>query len=130
MEEHLEDVREWRFAIGKAIVCFGEVELVTYQCLAHIPSDKISEASPRLGFTQRIDLIVEILERRRPVSSPIENFVKLLKRARQLASFRNDVAHNPAMLNIFVHKTTGDFSLEHCISSAGGGRIIDLAEVK
>ena len=116
--------------VGKAIVCFGEVELVTYQCLAHIPSDKISETSSRLGFVNRVDLIIEILEGRRPVSEQVEKFVKLLKRARQLASVRNDIAHNPVMMNMFTHKATGDFSLKHCIATARGGRIIDLVDAK
>jgi len=122
LQQHLQEVQEWRSVIGKAIVCFGEVELVTYQCLAHIPSDKISETSSRLGFVNRVDLIIEILEGRQPVSEPVEKFVKLLKRARQLASVRNDIAHNPVMLNMFVHKATGDISLEHCVAPARGGR--------
>jgi hypothetical protein len=130
LEKHLSEVQEWRSAIGKAIVCFGELELITYQCLAHITSDKISEASARMGFVRRVDLILEILEGRRPVPNPVENFVKLLRRARELASVRNDIAHNPVMLNMFVHSATGDVALEHCIATARGGRTIDLADVK
>ena len=34
------DTEEWRTVVGKAIICFGEIELITYKCLAHIPSDK------------------------------------------------------------------------------------------
>ena len=81
-EQHLRDVQEWRAVVGKAIVCFGELELITYQCLAHIPSDQISETSSQLGFARRIDLIVEILEGRRPIPEPAENFVSL-HRARE-----------------------------------------------
>jgi hypothetical protein len=129
-EQHLRDVQEWRAVVGKAIVCFGELELITYQCLAHIPSDQISETSSQLGFARRIDLIVEILEGRRPIPEPAENFVSLLKRARTLAPVRNDMAHNPVMLNMFRYGDTEDFALRHCIATARGGRVIDLADAK
>lgn len=129
-EQHLRDVEEWRSVVGKAIVCFGELELITYQCLAHIPSDKISDTSSRLGFARRIDLIIEILEGRRPLPHAAEAFVESLKRARTLASVRNDIAHNPVMLNMFRDNVTGDFSLAHCIATARGGRVIDLADAK
>jgi hypothetical protein len=129
-ENHVRETEEWRSVIGKAIVCFGELELITYKCLAHIPSDKISETSSRLGFARRVDLIVEILEGRQPIPEPVSVFVKHLKRAKELASVRNDIAHNPVMLNVFVHESTDDVAFEHCIATARGGRFIDLASAK
>lgn len=129
-DKHLRETEEWRSVVGKAIVCFGELEIVTYKCLAHIPSDKISETSSKLGFVRRVDLIVEILEGREPISEPVAAFVKLLKRAKELAPVRNDIAHNPVMLNVFVHKVTNDVAFEHCIATARGGRFIDLASAK
>lgn len=129
-EQHLRDVQEWRAVVGKAIVCFGELELITYQCLAHIPSDKISETSSKLGFVRRIDLIVEILEGRRPIPEPAEIFIGQLKRARELSATRNDIAHNPVMMNMFRYGDSDDFALKHCIATARGGRIIDLADAK
>ena len=127
IENHLRETDEWRSVVGKAIVCFGELELITYKCLAHIPSDNISETSSRLGFARRVDLIVEILEGRPLVPEPVKVFLKHLKRAKELASVRNDIAHNPVMLNVFVHRATGDVALEHSIATARGGRFIDLA---
>src|SRR3981081_4243231 len=114
-DRHLRETEEWRGVVGKAIVCFGELELITYKCLAHIPSDRISETSSRLGFSRRVDLIVEILAGRRPPLQPVSDFVAMLKRAKQLANIRNDIAHNPVMLNMFVHKTSGDVLLEQSI---------------
>ena len=84
--EHLQETQEWRSVVGKAIVCFGEIELVTYQCLAHIPSDKISDTSSKLGFSRRVDLIVEILEGRPPIPSPVSKFIAMLQHAKQLAN--------------------------------------------
>jgi len=129
-DQHGREIEDWRAVVGKAIVCFGELELVTYKCLSHIPSDKISDTSSRLGFSRRVDLIVEILEGRSPLPQPVSNFVSMLKRAKELAGTRNDIAHNPVMLNMFVLKTSGDTMLEHSITTARGGRFIDLASAK
>ena len=126
-ERHQHETNEWRRVVGKAIVCFGELELITYKCLAHIPSDKIVEASSRLSFGRRVDFIVEILEGRAPLPAEVAAFVDMLKRAKKLAETRNDIAHNPVMLNVFVHKVSGDVLLEHSIAAARGGRFIDLA---
>jgi len=126
-EQHQRETNEWRRVVGKAIVCFGELELITYKCLAHISSDKIAETSSQLPFGRRVDLIIEILEGRKPLPAEIAAFVEMLKRARKLAETRNDIAHNPVMLNVFVHKVSGDVLLEHSIATARGGRFIDLS---
>jgi hypothetical protein len=128
-ERHQREMEEWRAVVGKAIVGFGELELVTHQCLAHIPSDKISETSSKLPFARRVDLIIEILEGRAPIPSDAAKFVEMLKRARKLAETRNDIAHNPVMMNVFVHRASGDILVERSIATARGGRIIDLPEL-
>lgn len=129
LDEHLREMSEWHGIVGRAIVGFGELELVTYKCLAHLPSDKISDTSSRLGFALRVELIVEILESRKGTGSTAE-FVRMLKRARVLAQTRNDIAHNPVMLNVFENEASGDLLLERCIATARGGRVIDLAAAK
>ena len=126
IDEHLRERDEWRSVVGRAIVGFGELELITYKCLAHIPSDKISSTSSRLGFSLRVELIVEILEGRKPKPEHVVEFLRMLKRAKKLAETRNDIAHNPVMLNVFVNETPGDIGLERCIATARGGRFIDL----
>ena len=126
-ERHQRETNEWRRVVGKAIVCFGELELITYKCLAHIPSDNKAGTSSLLPFGRRVALIIEILEGRKPWSAEIAAFVEMLKRAKKLAETRNDIAHNPVMLNVFVHKVSGDVLLEHSIATARGGRFIDLS---
>jgi len=121
---------DWIAAVGRAMVSFAEIELVTYKCLAHIPSDKIFESSSRLQFARRVDLIVEILEGRSPLPVVVSEFVALLKRAKELAKTRNDIAHNPVMMNVFVDKTTGDVLLERSIETARSGRFIDISAAK
>lgn len=131
MERHQRETEEWRAVVGKAIVSFGELELITHQCLVHIPSDRISATSSKLPFARRVDLIIEILEGRTAKSdASVNGFVEMLKRARKLAETRNDIAHNPVMMNMFVHQTSGDVLLERNIATVRGGRVIDLPELK
>lgn len=124
------DTEDWIASVGKAMVSFAEIELVTYKCLAHIPSEKIFESSSRLPFARRVDLVVEILEGRSPLPAAVSEFVALLKRAKELATTRNDIAHNPVMMNVFVNKTTGDLLFERSIATARGGRFIDISAAK
>lgn len=130
LDKHERETQEWRAVVGKAIVCFGELELITYKCLAHIPSDKIAKTATRLGFAQRVDLITEILEGRSPVSDEVLVFVGMLKKAKTLAQVRNVIAHNPVMLNVFVRETSGDVLLEQSIATVRGNRFIDLVDAK
>jgi hypothetical protein len=129
-DRHQREIEQWRAVVGKAIVSFGELELITHQCLVHIPSDKISDTSSRLPFARRVDLIIEILEGRMPIVEPVSKFIQMLKRTRKLAETRNDIAHYPVMMNVFIHKASGDVLLERSIATARGGRIIDLPGLK
>jgi len=130
IDPHIAEIEEWQAAVGKAIVSFAELELITYKCLAHIPADQIAETASRLQFSRRVDLIVEILEGRSPLPQAVSEFVAMLKRAKELAQTRNDIAHNPVMLNVFVHRVTGDVLLEHSIAAARGNRFIDISSAK
>ena len=129
-DEYVSETNEWRSAIGKAMVSFGEIELITYQCLVHLPKDKIEATASRQGFTFRVDLIVEILNGWNSKSEQVDSFIQMLKRARELARTRNDIAHNPVMLNVFASQISDDLAVEHCISIARGDRVIDLPAVK
>lgn len=60
----------------------------------------------------------------------VSDFVALLKRSKELAKTRNDIAHNPVMMNVFVNKTSGDVLLERSIEVARGGRFIDISAAK
>lgn len=35
---------EWQAFVGKAILRFGDIELISLRCLAWIPTDKIAES--------------------------------------------------------------------------------------
>lgn len=127
---HAETV-EWQALVGKAIVSFGEIELIALKCLSHISIDQVSHTAARLRFGQRVDLLVEILNGRRPLHSTFEEFIKTLLRAKELAGTRNLIAHNPVMMNIYEQMTTGDLTFQRAITSARNDRhCMDLEELK
>jgi len=126
---HLREIEEWRAVVGKAIVSFGELELITQQCLVHLPTDKISETASKLSFTRRTDLIVEILESWPAPGDEVSRFIEMLKRARKLAETRNHIAHNPVMMNLFLDHAKRPFA-KRGIVSARGDRLIELEELK
>jgi hypothetical protein len=125
------ELDEWRRLIGRALLGFGDIEFLTVKCLAHIPSDRISRTSSRLRFSERVDLLVEIIEGRCLGSGPATELVTKLKATKALAEVRNLIAHNPILLNIYAHRATGDTVTELAISAARQpAKSIDLASLK
>jgi hypothetical protein len=125
------EVNEWRRLVGQAILSFGDIELVTLKCLDRIPSDKISKASSALSFSQRIDLLVKIIEGRCTAPSPAAELAARLKATKPLAKVRNVIAHNPLQLHFYAHRLTGDMTTELAIlGERSPGKSIDLASLK
>ena len=73
---------EWQALVGKAIVCFGDIELISIKCLAHIPQDKISDSAARLEFSRRADLLIELIEGRPNLDYDMKGLLEGFKRAR------------------------------------------------
>ena len=89
---------EWAAAIGKAFVAFGSIEHITVVCLREIPKDSIQRFSKALRLTQRIDLLLELLE---PYQQPeCLALADKLREAKVLARTRNLIAHNPLVLQM------------------------------
>ena len=123
---------EWQVLIGKAILFFGEIELISMKCLSHIPHDSIGKSAVRLEFGRRVDLLLEILEGRESPSAALQGLIDGFKSAKGLAKTRNQIAHNPVMLDLYVNETMDDHYVERSIRSARGGaepfRLEDLKE--
>jgi len=114
-----------------AILRFGDIELISIECLAHIPQEKISDSSARLDFSRRVDLLIEILEGRPQLNEDMQGLLEGFKRAKILAKTRNLIAHNPVMLDIYVNLGTSDVLTEHAIRSARSGQqTLKLDELK
>lgn len=120
---------EWEALVGRAIIAFGEIELITHRWLTRSPRDAIGNVAARLPFGKRVELMLEILENRN-LSEHGKKFVQSLKRAKKLGELRNEIAHNPVMLNVYFHEPSGNLLRERSIARVRGDRVIDLAEMK
>ena len=124
------ELDEWRRLVGTVLLSFGEIELVTMKCLAHLPSDKIRDTASRLPLGTRIDLLVEIIEGRETADAAAVQLVKALKEAKSFAEVRNVFAHNPLQLDIYTSKSTDDMPVEFIIRKLRSDKAIDLALLK
>ncbi|MFZ2168978.1 MAG: hypothetical protein WAW61_04995, partial [Methylococcaceae bacterium] len=93
---------------------FGSIEHVTIECLRNIPRDRIQRSTQCFSLSQRIDLIVELLETES--DTQFSNLSVLLLRAKELAKTRNLIAHNPLVLEVYEH-TNGGFMFKETIAS-------------
>jgi hypothetical protein len=131
VDDYQRQLEEWRTLVGTVILSFGDIELITLKCLAHLPADNIYESASTLSFGRRVDLIIEILRGRSNVPSVATLLIEKLKRAKSLSEYRNVLAHNPLVADIYVHQITGDVVVEHGISSARKKeKTIDITSLK
>lgn len=126
----LEHAGLWEALVGKAILRFGDIELVLLKCLDVIPADRIAESTARLGFAQRADLLIEILEARVDRTADLNQLLDCFKRAKPLVKQRNLIAHNPVMLDIFVTEDETQMLAEHSITHARSGQTMGLEDLK
>jgi hypothetical protein len=83
---------EWETLVGRAILRFGDIELISIRCLALIPKDKIGDSAARLDFSRRADLLIELLEARMDRDASVNEVLSGMKRARRLSNLRNLIA--------------------------------------
>lgn len=118
---------EWASAIGQAFVAFGSIEHVTIACLKEIPKDRIQRSTKMFKLTQRIDLILELLE-----SHSGEEFTHLIEKlntAKELARVRNLIAHNPLFFEVY-EKADGEIFQREVIVSLQNEKKITLPELQ
>lgn len=87
----------WAESIGKLILNFGALELLTYLWIAYLTdkNDIVLDLSSEMPLNRRIQLILELL-RRINLEETKHNKISLAwKRAQPLLELRNAVAHNP-----------------------------------
>jgi hypothetical protein len=108
------DFGKWAAPIGRVFVAFGSIELVTLECLRNIPCDRIQRSTRGFRLSQKIDLIVELLETKS--DTPFSNLSALLLSAKELAKTRNLIAHNPLVLDVY-EDTDGGFMFKETIVS-------------
>ena len=109
---------EWGREVGKALLSFGDIELITRKCLG-------PNAPDQLG--QRLDRLVNIIEgHRAELSLAAAEFMEKLREAKDLTEVRNTIAHDPLQLTFY-----NELAAEHGISDAKRpGETMDLANLK
>lgn len=108
---------EWRVAIGRFILGFGEIEWFTFHMLSELPTERILESTMKLRFGQRLDLVIQLLRQKNLDANLTERTISLLEQARELAETRNLIAHNPLFLNLLDDRVGVD--LQYQISKYG-----------
>ena len=125
---------EWESLVGKAMVRFGDIELVVTKCLTIIPRDEMGKTAARLEFGRRSDLLIEILTGKEDRGEHLEQIMVLVKRAKRLADTRNLIAHNPVMLDMYVRSENEqevDVDSEWTIRSArNDDHVITIEELR
>lgn len=114
---------EWHTLAGKAILFFGEIELISIRCLAHLPADRLAVTAARLEFGRRVDLLLEILSGMAASAEPvISKLIESFRTAKRLADTRNLIAHDPVMLDLYVNEAKDDHYVERTIRSVRGNK--------
>jgi len=101
VEEISEINEEWSKAVGRAVLTFGNLEWVTYQCLGLFSTDKIFETVVSLNYAKRIDLILEILSGKKLEGKTFAKANELFSEAKAKAKIRNVFVHNPLGVGIY-----------------------------
>ncbi len=125
------NLQEWQQLVGKSIIAFGDIELVTYNCLTYLPSEHIFEVVSDLSFAKRIELISRIIESKDIPANLRDNFLELLAKAKEKAQVRNIIAHNPVQMSIYEHQKTGEILFQPEIAKIKkGNKVITIKDLQ
>ena len=118
----------WATAIGNGFVAFGSLEHTIVVCLREIPQDKFQRFARSLRLSQRIDLLLELLEEK---SQPeCLELSEKLKQVKVLVPTRNLIAHNPLVLEFYEHPEGGYAFSEAIAAIHKVGQKITLPEAQ
>ncbi len=116
---------KWAVLIGRLFIAFGSIERTTHNCLIDWLKDPTYAHISKMRFSQRVDVIIDLLGTLEFVEQNKADLIQGLKKAKKLAEKRNIVAHNPLMLDLF----DGDFK-EIIISNTKDGVTITFEELQ
>ena len=114
-------IEEWQVLVGRFILAFGDIELLTYR----IWRDRFSESPPQ-RFGARTKNIIANLDKTVQTDRALH---ALLTEARELAKKRNVIAHNPVQVQVFQHTATGELYMENAIQCTKTHAFIDDLEL-
>jgi hypothetical protein len=104
------EVERWSTLIGRFILAFGEIELLSFALWRkYYPN-----SPPPHNFKERTG---SVLAKLRTEVVPNRELVALFEESLRLADKRNTVAHHPMCVQVFEHTQTGEHMLELAIRS-------------
>lgn len=87
-------------AVGKMMVNFGAIELLTYIWIDRLAKDPVVlNLALGMPFSKRLDLIQQLIIREFPEGKAKNDALKSWKNAGKLSEFRNEIAHNPIVFS-------------------------------
>jgi len=95
--------QRWEASVGKSIMYFGDIELVTFFCLSTLLTESIHKTTSKLPFRKRVSIILELLESIELEEKIKSEFISLLNEAVNLSGTRNIIAHNPLQMSVFAN---------------------------
>jgi hypothetical protein len=111
--------KKWVPLVGKFVLFFGDIENVTYLALRQLPKDRIFRTTATLGFSKRVDLVIELISDHAEIDGQLsERFIEKLKAAKKLSETRNLVAHSPVVMKVYHHPKEGWTHHEIALASA------------
>lgn len=108
--------RDWQLAVGKAILSFGNIELVIIRCFELIQDHGIApEVVYGDKFKLKANKLIPKVNTFFADKALKRQFGNKLRAAVALADTRNLIAHNPVMLEVFTNDDESMLKVEHQI---------------
>lgn len=107
----LVDSSSWAPIIGRMFIAFGSIEQTTHKCIRDWAGDQIHKHFAKARFAARIELARDLALTQDVLPATKDAFCQSLTRAKNLAKYRNLVAHNPLCL-MLLHESWSNPFLE------------------
>lgn len=131
MKNNKLNLQEWHQLVGKSIMAFCNIELVTYECLMNLPSEHIFDVVSDLSFAKRVDLISCIIADKDIPENLKNDFLKLMKKAKVNAEIRNLIVHNPLFISFYEQQNSkGVFMQPEIIRIKKRNKVITIEDLK
>jgi hypothetical protein len=98
MEVGAQHMTPWETPVGKLMLNFGGLELLSHLYVQHLARDPaMTWLATDMPFSKRLDLIIGLVDREDLPKSAKERMRNSWKKVKQHNRIRNTIAHNPLM---------------------------------
>lgn len=125
------ETKDWSIAIGSLIVAFGNFEHFVVNWIRDNFDEVDAEALIKLRLAQKIELIEnKILSLTDIDEKGKEIYLDSLAQMKALNKIRNQVAHNPLMIQLYIDDSQEYFDSEYRLTHSSTNRdLLSLEEV-